>query len=304
MTEPFPMKAAKAVLRKIQYPVLGFPKIDGIRGVIHNKQALSCKLIALPNLFIQGFFSNDHFQGLDGELVVGSPTDPLCIKHTTSGVMSVGGVPDFTYYVFDQWDMPERFAVRFKAVGNHLTQIFGKSTSRAARRVRRLQSTLLKNEDDLLVFEEAQILLGYEGIVLRDPNGAYKHGRSTALEGGMLKLKRFEDSEALVLAVVEEQYNGNAAQKDNLGHTKRSSSKANKVGKGRAGALLVRDCTTGVEFEVGAGLTDADKDEWWAWWQLGPKRPQRFIKYKFFPVGMQEKPRHPVYLCIRNPLDF
>ena len=106
-----------------------------------------------------------------------------------------------------------------------------------------------------------------------------------------------------MLEVIEEQLNGNEAQKDNLGRTKRSSAKAGKVGKGRAGALRVRDRNTGVEFEVGTGLTDADKAEWWAWWCLGGKRPTRFVKYKYFPVGMQERPRHPVYLSWRHPID-
>ena len=126
-------------------------------------------------------------------------------------------------------------------------------------------------------------------------------------EGGLLKLKRFQDSEARVLEVVEEQFNGNEAQKDNLGRTKRSSAKAGKVGKGRAGALRVRDLTTGVEFEVGTGLTDQDKAEWWAWWLKVNRAPsvcERVIRYKFFSVGMQERPRHPVFVSMRDARDL
>ena len=79
--------------------------------------------------------------------------------------------------------------------------------------------------------------------------------------------------------------------------------KAGKSGKGRAGALRVRDIHHGWEFEIGTGLTDADKAEWWAWWQLGSTRPVRLVKYKYFPVGMQERPRHPVYLSWRHGMD-
>lgn len=141
-------------------------------------------------------------------------------------------------------------------------------------------------------------------MILRSHNGAYKHGRSTVREGGLLKLKRFLDSEAEVLEVIEEQFNGNEAQRDNLGRTKRSSAKAGKVGKGRAGALRVRDVRTHVEFEVGTGLTDTDKAEWWAWWELGSRRRPRYVKYKFFPVGMQERPRHPVFVSMRDARDL
>lgn len=297
MTQPFPMLAAAANLAKIQYPVLGFPKIDGIRAVIHDKRPLSRKLLTLPNKFIQGFFSHKHFQGLDGEIVVGAPNDPLCIKHTTSGAMSHEGEPDFTFYVFDKWDM---LGHGFEDRLNRATMVVAGISSP---RVKVLLPQWLHREDDLLAYEQAQLNLGYEGIILRSHNGHYKHGRSTVREGGLLKLKRFSDSEAEVLEVIEEQFNGNEAQKDNLGRTKRSSAKAGKIGKGRAGALRVRDLKTGVEFEVGTGLTDADKGEWWRWWQSGAKEP-RLLKYKFFAVGMQERPRHPVYLSWRHPADM
>lgn len=291
------MLAAAADFKKIQYPVLGFPKIDGIRAVIHDSRPLSRKLLTLPNKFIQGFFSNGHFQGLDGELVVGAPNDPLCIKHTTSGVMSRDGEPEFTFYVFDKWDaQPAQYRARYDHADERV-RIAGHA------RVKMLSYQMLYTEDQLLEYEEQQLATGYEGIILRHPDGAYKHGRSTAREGGLLKVKRFEDSEALVLEVIEEQFNGNDALRDNLGRTKRSSAKAGKVGKGRAGALRVRDLKTNVEFEVGTGLTDAERDEWWAWWQL-ERRPARLAKYKFFSVGMQEKPRHPVFLSWRHFIDL
>ena len=297
MTQPFPMLAAAVDLPKVQYPVLGFPKIDGIRAVIHDKRPLSRKLITLPNKFIQGFFSHEHFQGLDGEIVVGAPNDPLCIKHTTSGVMSQNGEPDFTFYVFDKWD------ARIPSFQDRLIEARMQIERVGAARVVPLEYQVLHREDDLLAYEQAQLDLGYEGIILRSHNGLYKHGRSTVREGGLLKLKRFLDSEAEVLEVIEEQFNGNEAQKDNLGRTKRSSAKAGKSGKGRAGALRVRDIHHGWEFEIGTGMNDNDKAEWWEWHTQG--RPTaRVVKYKYFPVGMQDRPRHPVYLGWRHPMDM
>lgn len=301
MTSPFPMLAAAADLKKIQYPVLGFPKIDGIRAVIHDRKPLSRKLITLPNRFIQGFFSHEMYQGLDGELVVGAPNDPLCIKHTTSGVMSHDGEPDFTFFVFDKWDIGQyRFEDRLATAAMRVNQIVGTSKKP---RLRHLNGTCLTREDDLLAYEAKMLEMGYEGIILRSPDGVYKHGRSTVREGGLLKLKRFLDSEAIVLGVVEEQFNGNEAQKDNLGRTKRSSAKDGKVGKGRAGALRVRDRVSGVEFEVGTGMTDDDKAQWWAWHEADTAAG-RIVKYKYFPVGMQDRPRHPVYLSWRSPMDL
>lgn len=298
MTQPFPMLAAAAELKQVKYPVLGFPKIDGIRSVMHDRQPLSRKLIAIPNRFVQGFFSHDSYQGLDGELVVGEPNDPLCIKHSTSGLMRHAGEPDFSLYVFDKWDGKGDYE-------NRLANATLKVEAIGAPRVKVLRPELLRNEDDLLAYEQQQLDLGYEGLILRDPSASYKHGRSTVREGGMLKMKRFEDSEATVIGVIEEMFNGNEAQKDNLGRTKRSSSKANKSGKGRMGALVVRDIKNNWEFEIGTGFTAADRDEWWSWYaNEGLKKSPRIAKYKYFPVGMQDKPRHPVFLTLRNPMDM
>jgi DNA ligase-1 len=94
-------------------------------------------------------------------------------------------------------------------------------------------------------------------------------------------------------------HNGNEATTNELGRTKRSSHKGNKSGKGRMGALRVKDIHTGVEFELGTGFTDADKEWWWDDSKLGLT-----VKYKFFPVGVKDKPRHPVYLGLRSPIDL
>ena len=154
----------------------------------------------------------------------------------------------------------------------------------------------INDEDALLEYEAKQTALGYEGLILRSGMGLYKHGRSTAREQYMLKVKRFEDSEAIVLGVVEEMANGNEAETDNLGRTKRSKAKAGLIGKGTMGALAVRDVHTGVEFEIGTGFTAADRARMdWA---------NKIVKYKFFPVGVKDKPRHPVYLGERHAGDM
>ena len=41
---------------------------------------------------------------------------------------------------------------------------------------------------------------GYEGLMLRDPNGIYKFGRSSVKENILLKVKEFMDDEAEIIA--------------------------------------------------------------------------------------------------------
>jgi DNA ligase-1 len=160
---------------------------------------------------------------------------------------------------------------------------------------------LCDTEHEVLKYETECLEQGYEGVMLRDPAGPYKFGRSTLREGYLLKLKRFEDSEAEVLGVVERQANTNEATVSELGLTKRSHAKAGRVANGALGALKVRDIKTGVEFEIGSGFTESQRVSFWIRQRslIG-----QLVKYKFFPVGTKDKPRHPIWLGWRSREDM
>lgn len=285
-----PMLASEADLTKVQFPMAASPKLDGIRCSIVKGQALSRTLKAIPNRHITELLSKPEYTGLDGELIVGVPHAKDVYRTTVSGVMSRDGEPDFTFRVFDMFDVPSGWSGRFQEVEAQ----FSKHTH-----ILPVEHTIVHSLDELTEYESRTVALGYEGVMLRKLNGHYKLGRSTTREGLLLKVKQFQDSEAEILDVVEEMHNGNEATTDNLGRTKRSSHKENKVGKARMGALKVRDVHTGVEFELGTGFNDADKQQFW----LNDRRGQ-LVKYKFFPVGVKDKPRHPVYLGLRDRIDL
>ncbi len=143
-------------------------------------------------------------------------------------------------------------------------------------------------------YEAEMVALGHEGIMLADPSGLYKFGRATTKGGELLKVKRFIDSEALIIGMEEEMFNGNEAQTNELGRTKRSTAKDGLVGKGTMGALQVRDVATGVEFNIGCGFTADERVRFWKDDYVGLT-----VKYKSFPIGTKDKPRHPVYLGMR-----
>jgi DNA ligase-1 len=164
-----------------------------------------------------------------------------------------------------------------------------------------LEQNLLKHEDDMLAYEAEKVAEGYEGIILRSPEAPYKFGRSTVKEGYLLKLKRFEDSEAEIIGFEEEMFNGNAAETNELGRTKRSTAQAGLVGKSSLGAFLVRDCVSGVEFSIGTGLTALQRG---VFWQRRDEYVGKLVKYKFFPVGVKVAPRHPVFLGMRDARDM
>ena len=105
-------KADRADLGRLSYPLLASPKLDGIRAVVLDGQLVSRTLKPIPNDFIRNALSRPCLDGLDGELIVGSPTDPDIYLKTNSAVMSKSGDPAFTYYVFDIHNMPAKFSDR------------------------------------------------------------------------------------------------------------------------------------------------------------------------------------------------
>ena len=56
---------------------------------------------------------------------------------------------------------------------------------------------------------------------------------------------------------------------------------------------------TGVEFEIGTGFTAAEREALWLAPPIG-----KIVKYKFFPVGVKDRPRHPVFLGFREAEDM
>lgn len=287
-----PMLACEADLTNLSFPVFASPKLDGIRASVVGGKLLTRSLKEVPNRVVFDYFSKTALEGLDGELIVGDPTAADVYRNTVSGIMSRDGNPEFTYYAFDIHNAKTEFSRRLEM----LYESFDGLTV-----VQILPQVLISNADDLLSYEAYIVNSGYEGVILRAPSSPYKYGRSTAREGYLLKLKRFEDSEALVLEVIEEMHNGNEAKTNALGRTERSSHKDNKIGKGRMGALLVRDLKTGVEFQIGTGFNDSDRAWWWEQ-RHAPMPP--VVKYKFFPVGVKTKPRHPVFIGLRDPKDM
>lgn len=293
-----PMLAEHADMSKIKFPMLASPKLDGIRAVVLNGKLLSRSLKPIPNKHTRKLFeSSNWYEGLDGELIVGSPTDPKCFNKTTSGVMSEDGEPDVNYYVFDQ--IPEYSWMRedspFK---NRYSDL---QNSMPLDHVVLVPQKMVWNLPELEEFEQECLSAGYEGVIIKDPNSPYKYGRSTLCEGYMLKIKRYQDAEATILSVEELLSNTNEATRDELGKVKRSNAKAGMVPQDTLGALIVKDIKTGIEFSIGTGFDETLRKELW---DNKDNIIGKVVKYKFFAYGAVDKPRHSVFLGFRDKRDM
>jgi DNA ligase-1 len=296
---PFrPMLAAKSPrLEDLKYPVLASPKLDGVRATMSDGIMFSRTMKPIPNRAIQAYFGelSSMLNYLDGELIVGRHDNGV-YRRTVSAVMSHEGnpMPSLVWHVFDQCRTAERFSQRLDRIRK---RVYGGPVTCTAVEV--LVHSILHSPEEVMAMHEAKVAEGYEGLILRNPYGLYKQGRSTLNEQGMVKVKMFEDSEATVLDVVELMHNDNPQAVSEIGTMKRSSHKANKRASGMMGALSVRDLTTGVEFEIGTGFSDADRRAMWEQPPVG-----KIAKYKFFAGGVKDKPRFPVFLGWRSPTDI
>lgn len=295
-----PMLASAA--ETIKYPVFASTKLDGIRALAINGVPTSRNGKPIRNQFVQDYFKiHPEMNGLDGELIVGSPFAKDLFQVTTSGVMSGDGQPDFKYYVFDVWNDDN------KPYDKRLIEIA--TRSKHADRVVVVEQRIIGSEAELLAFETEALALGYEGLIVRSIDGRYKHGRSSAKEGLLLKVKRFTDGEAKVVGVKELESNQNEKTKDVFGNSERSSHKDGMVPMDTLGALSCID-EKGRSFDIGTGFTAEVRKALWIRAKSKCVKDEYvglnglFAKYKHFEIGAKDAPRFPVFLGFRDKDDM
>lgn len=288
-----PILAYNALKSPITFPVVASAKIDGIRCIVDSDGvALSRTGKPIPNQYIREWIRRNVPPGTDGELTSGTT-----FQSSTSGIMTQTGEPQFTYWVFDNYLMGGGF---FQRVVRILKSPGYDWQGELKEHAVSLTQQMLTSETELTNFEELCLGQGAEGVMIRDPNGGYKHGRSTAKEGLLGKLKRFEDREAIVLDVVPLMHNVNEPELNEIGYTKRSSHQVNKIADEKLGALVVRDLDKSEwVFNVGTGFDDAKRIELWQNSPIG-----KIIKYRYQPHGTKDLPRTPVFLGFRHPGDI
>lgn len=289
----------------LRFPFLASPKYDGIRCIIRSDGPVSRKLKPIPNRALRSALSHDLLAGFDGELLAGPPYDKNAMQATTSAVMSHEG--DFSqvkFYVFDRlnWANPD---MGYWARREQLVGWFEAAQKVCPIPLVLVEQYLVNNEDELAQYEQVQINLGYEGVIIRAPHGKYKFGRSTAKEQLMLKIKRFVDTEGEVVGFFEQMTNTNEQTRDELGYAKRSSAQDGKVGLNTLGGMIVKlgpewNSQT-VDVGTGQGWTKEFRQRVW---DNQDQYLGKWLKYKYQECGSLDAPRLPIGLGFRDEADM
>jgi DNA ligase-1 len=314
-----PMLATDADIKKIKYPCIVQPKIDGVRFMHLIGKPTGRSLKQHKNRHANVFFDAAILSGLDGEMAANiDPSHPDLCRITSSALGTYEGRPFLKWWIFDHIregvssDLP--YSERYK-IAKQCVEYLKFTFPIFEPHIELVPSFNCVSENDLLSLEEDFLELGYEGVIIRDPNGLHKQGRSTIREGGLLRIKRFVEEEAEIVAIIEGETNNNEALTNELGHTYRTSHQANKVGNNMVGSLqgkllknVLDPLTKKLLFEAGQLITispgSLDHNQRKYYYENPNEIIGKISKFKFFPKGMKDKPRFPNHVSFREKEDL
>lgn len=286
---------------KITFPKMAQPKVDGVRGTVYQGNLVGRSLKSFANNHTVEYFSHPMLEGLDGELYCGYETDPDLCRKTTSALNTIEGKPLVVWKVFDLWTLKkESYATRYLELAGRVDWL--NQNSVYSGRIELMPTRMVNSLAELEQYEGFCIEQGYEGVILRDPNGSYKHGRSTIKEAGLLRVKRTTTSEAIVVSVNEGQANNNEAQVNELGYISRTTHMKNMVPNGMVGSLTCKDCLSGAIITVSAGKLNHEERIYY--FNNQEQIIGKLITYKHFPHGKKDKPRQPTFQNFRMEVDL
>lgn len=269
-------------LRALRFPLIASYKYDGFRGIWWGLEFMSRKLLTIPNRALAAKARSvlgHNFPRWDGELVVGDPFGHGVFNRAQKTLTkALAPADNIRFFVFDNIDAPGGFAQRIATlhdIGDFVIKI---------------DQVIVDHLDDLLAMEEKAVALGYEGICARSPDSPYKYGRSTSKQQWLLKIKRFQDAEAICIGFEERMHNANEPTTNELGYTKRSHEQSGKIPAGTLGALLGK--WKGLNIRVGAAMRRDLADKVWANQASYLNRP---FTFKYQLVGTDQLPRIAVF---------
>lgn len=259
------------------------PKLDGIRAVCRvNPKTKTVKFLSRGgqplyntapagiNAFLLSAVTDEVV--LDGELYGENWNETSKVTAKGEGEADPALVAKLRFYVFDmltakEWDdqkcdrpyIERRAAIAFTGMNeaNAKDEKVVKTVSHAVESVEGLQRLY-----------KQYLKMGMEGVMVKDPNGLYVFKRSSA----WLKYKPVQTDEFKVVGIEE------------------GSGKH----KGRCGALIIQ-IKEGLTCNVGSGMDDATREEFWAKPPVG-----KVVEVKFKERTPDGLLREPIFLRVRD----
>ena len=224
-------------------------KLDGVRAYWDGKKLISRsgRVFATPLFFTKNF----PLSKLDGELW-SKRGDFSNISSIVNRKKAYNGWKDITYNIFEVPD----------AKGNLLQRLSSVKTSKYIRVIKQIK---VLNKNHLKNFLKSVEKKGGEGVVVRDGNLSYYHGRTK----NALKVKSYIDEECKV--------------------TKHNSGKGKY--KNSLGSLSCRMKNSHI-IKIGSGFTNEER--------INPPEIGAIITFKYYGLTSKGNPRFPIFLRVRD----
>lgn len=295
----------------IQYPQLASTKFDGFRCLnLCGERLVSPNLKDIRNNNITTHLAELllwcklHRFVTDGELWSPERSFHMPVKEQgISSILTTYGrdIPkDIGYYVFDimserEWENEDErpFINRYLEYKQILNGFAN---------VHLVEQWRVTTPAEAETFFNEQIERGEEGMILRQPNARYKHGRTTLNQDGMWKFKEFRTHDARIVAI-EEQLKlkqGVERTRDSLGRLERRYEQDLYEPAGMVGAFVVEQDGQRFSVKPGKGYDNIMKR---LIWQNCETNIGKHIEYKFMPHGSKDKPRIGSLVRFRPDLD-
>jgi DNA ligase-1 len=188
---------------KVKYPVDVQPKFDGVRCLVHRDAEGNVRLMSRgkdPYDVAHIAEALDDYLGgdevLDGELYIHG----MKLQDIVSLVKRPQeGSKNLTYCVYDTISMRGIQLQEWRQRCARLHQWFDISRPQGLPSfIQMVQTVTVQSEEEVRYYHDEFVKLGYEGAIIRLPEGLYRFGyRSSEL----LKLKAFQDDEFAVIGV-------------------------------------------------------------------------------------------------------
>ncbi len=231
-------------------------KLDGVRARFDGKNLISRQgnIIRAPKWFLENFPNTE----LDGELWIARGHFEETCSIVQKEIPQDDEWQKVKLMLFDLPKNPNAFLMRYKEMQKLVSSANNKH-------LQLIEQFEISSHEELIKHLKLITKNGGEGLMLHRKNSFYQAIRSDDI----LKLKTFEDAEAIVISIIP--------------------------GKGRLqnkmGAILVEN-DEGLRFKIGGGFSDEQRKN--------PPRIGTKITYKFFGKTKNNKPRFPSFLRIRK----
>jgi DNA ligase-1 len=294
----------------LTYPMFASPKYDGNRLVIRYGELLSRKMKPQPNRYLPKFlkaicdYSSANRIVFDGEFF----SQDVHFTDIQSMRAHDWKPPEhFAYHVFDMLDEIEWEGEHQRMLSTRVRRYRKVIQTHKFLHVVAVPQIVVNDWQEAEQLYEAKLADGFEGLILRDPGGGYKHGRSTPRDGLMYKFKQMATIDVKIVGfqqkerMTDDYKNSDRGREEDGSITRTSSKSTRELVPDCIGATQVRldDGTTcnvclkrGVSYEA-LGIT----------WKNRKKFIGRYVEIEYQECGTKDRPRLGRIIRLRPDLD-